>query len=317
MGILTLFITRGPACSDLVIRHIHANHNWNLRKRSSIHQNEWQKNSEERSVDVVEAIENQRSAQPHFWDTLLEFQRGGKLSRGLPWQVLKVIGDIYRESEIIYSTTRRFSSKKKAPSIPHSVVFVCLFPDDHCSAPGDTSKNHRTYGVQRWQPATVAAKVLKRVRCFSSASLVTGAMTQPTLRTSFRLLYLDPYTLENTHVPWKNSGWKTTFLLRWQLFRGRSLVFGGVLLLIPVNPHNTLSTFFCTGLQFFSVCLQIIPSVLNGWKRTNKIETEIPGNKKNILKNIGIRKVRYFQSKMLFTKRMWFEPPKKTERKRK
>ena len=197
------------------------------------------------------------------------------------------------------------------------MVFVCLFPDDHCSAPGDTSKNHRTYGVQRWQPATVAAKVLKRVRCFSSASLVTGAMTQPTLRTSFRLLYLDPYTLENTHVPWKNSGWKTTFLLRWQLFRGRSLVFGGVLLLIPVNPHNTLSTFFCTGLQFFSVCLQIIPSVLNGWKRTNKIETEIPGNKKKHPEKHRNPESTIFSIENAFYKKNVVWAPKKNRKKKK
>lgn len=131
MGILTLFITRGPACSDLVIRHIHANHNWNLRKRSSIHQNEWQKNSEERSVDVVEAIENQRSAQPHFWDTLLEFQRGGKLSRGLESRCSKLLG-IFTDNQ--KSSTVQLAgspAKKTAPSISHFVVFVCLFPDDH------------------------------------------------------------------------------------------------------------------------------------------------------------------------------------------
>ena len=208
--------------------------------------------------------------------------------------------------------------KKTAPSIPHSVGFRLSVSRWSCSAPGDTSKNHRTYGVQRWQPATVAAKVLKRVRCFSSASLVTGAMTQPTLRTSFRLLYLDPYTLENTHVPRKNSGWKTTFLLRWQLFRGRSLVFGGVLLLIPVNPHNTLSTFFCTGLQFFSVCLQIIPSVLNGWKRTNKIETEIPGNKKkHPEKHRNPESTIFSIENAFYKKNVVWAPKKKTERKRK
>lgn len=82
-------------------------------------------------------------------------------------------------------------------------------------------------------------------------------MEDPTLNVHFEdfflltVLYLDPYTLETKHVPWKNSGWNTTFLLKWLLFRGCSLVFGGVLLLIPVNPHNTRITFFVLPSEFF------------------------------------------------------------------
>lgn len=99
-------------------------------------------------------------------------------------------------------------------------------------------------------------------------------------------IILDPYTLENKHVQKIVVGDKP-FLLKWLLFRGRSLVFGGVLLPIPVNPHNTLNTIFCTGLRFF-VHLFTNHPFGSEWLETNKQDrNRNPGKQKNILKNIG------------------------------